>query len=415
VATTPRRSAETAAAEAAAAAEESKQAARASEQAAAVAIEAADDDDPLLDTAVRQLEAGVTDDKPFGELGAPIAPRSPFRIAFGAALGVGVAYVLGQAVVAARQVLILLLISGFLAIGLNPPVEALQRRGMSRRQAVMVVIGTVLTFFVAFAIAVVPPIANQANDFVKDLPNRIAQLQENDTVRDLDERFGLLDEAKQAALDATKEGGGLRIAGGVLGVGTVVLSTTFSVFTVLILTLYFLSSYPGMKRAAYRLVPRSRRARVGLLADEILNRIGGYVAGALTIAAIAGVTSAVFLSVIGVPFAIALAMVIAILDLVPLVGATIGAAIATLVAFTVSPTVGLTSLAFYVAYQQIENYVIYPRVMRRTVDVSPAATIVAILVGAALLGILGALLAIPVAAAIQLIGSEVVVPRQDQA
>ena len=413
MATKPRKSAQAAAEEARQAAEESKRAARTSEKAAEVAVEAATEDDPLLDTAVRQLEAGVTDDKPFGEMGEPIAPRSPFRIAFFATFGVAAAYVICQAVVASRQVLILLLVSGFLAIGLNPPVEALQRRGLTRKRAVAVVIGAVLTFFVAFGLAVVPPIASQASDFVDDLPNRIAQLQENQTVRDLDERFGLLEAAKDAANDLAARGSLIAI-GGVIGVGKVVLSTTFSVFTVLILTLYFLSSYPGMKRAAYRLVPRSRRARVGLLADEILNRVGGYVAGALTIAAIAGITSAVFLSVVGVPFSIALAMVIALLDLIPLVGATIGAAVATLVAFTVSPTVGLVTLGFYVAYQQIENYVLYPRVMKRTVDVSPAATIVAILVGAALLGTLGALLAIPTAAAIQLIGSEVILPRQDQ-
>jgi predicted PurR-regulated permease PerM len=390
---------------------------RAQYAAARIAADAGDvpDDDPLLDTAIRQIEAGVTDEKPFGEAGPPIAPRSPFRIAFSAALGVAVAYVLLRAVVAVRQVLILLLISAFLAIGLNPAVEWIQRRGMSRGKAVGAVIGGVLLFFLGFALAIVPPIVEQAGDFIENLPDLIETLQENDTVERLDERFGIFEEAKRAAenIDTSQ---GVKAVGGVVGVGRVVLSTTFSVFTILILTLYFMSAFPAIKRGAYRLVPRSRRPRVGLLADEILNRVGGYVAGAITIGLIAGVSTAVVLLGLGVEFAIALALLVAIFDLIPLVGATIGAVVVTLVTFATSGTTkGLIVLGFYIAYQQIENFVIYPRVMKRAVDVSPAATIVAVLMGGALLGPLGALLAIPTAAAVQLIGSEVVVPRQDQA
>jgi len=201
----------------------------------------------------------------------------------------------------------------------------------------------------------------------------------------------------------------------VLGVGKVLLSGLFNIITVLILTLYFVSAFDRIKSFGYRLVPRPRRARAILIGDEILGRVGGYVAGAVVIAVIAGVTSLIWLSALGVPYPLALALLVAITDLIPLVGATIGAVIVTAVAFFVSWPVGVATLIFYLIYQQVENYVIYPRVMKRSVDVSPAAAIVSVLIGGALLGVVGALLAIPMCAATQLIMKEIVIPRQEAA
>ena len=196
-----------------------------------------------------------------------------------------------------------------------------------------------------------------------------------------------------------------------IGVGKVVFSAFFSALTFLILTLYFLSSLPAMKNAAYRLVPRSRRARVGLLADEILERVGSYVGGLLTIAACAGVSTFLLLTVLGVPYPLALALVVALTDLVPLVGATIGAILVTLVALLGSVHDGVIAALFYLLYQQVENFYLYPRIMKKSVDVS---TVVAVLIGGSLLGVIGALLAIPIAAAVQLVLQEVVFPRQDE-
>ena len=369
--------------------------------------------DPLVDTAVRKIEAQADEENPYGRPGRPLSRRSPFRIAFTAALGVAVAYALVQAVIAVRSVLILLLISGFLAIGLNPAVEALGARGLSRSRSVLIVLIGVLLFFVGFGFAVVPPIIDQVGQLADKAPDYIRELQDNKRVADLDERFNFLERARDYV--EHPENAGTKIFGGVLGVGKVVFSAFFSTLTVLILTLYFLSNLPTIKSNFYRAVPRSRRARVGLLTDEILERVGGYVAGALVIAATAGVTTFVLLVALGVPYPVALAMLVAITDLIPLVGATIGAAVVTLVAFFVSVKVGLIAAFYYIAYQQIENYVLYPRVMKRSVDVSPAATVVAVLIGGSLLGVLGALLAIPIAAALQLVLQEVVVPRQDEA
>ena len=368
-------------------------------------------DDPLLDTAIRRVEARASEAHPFGRPGRPVSPRSPFRIGFSAALGVGAAGLLALAVVNVRGVLTLLAAALFLAIGLNPTVEWLERAGLRRGLAVGTVFLGLVLFFVAFGMAVVPPIVDQMTSFAATLPELLADLTENRRIAQLNEEFGFVDRAQE--LVAGGQLGG-QVFGGVLGVGRFVLSSFFSTLTVLVLTLYFMVSFPAIKQNVYRLVPRSRRARVGLLSDEILNRVGGYVAGAVTIGSVAGLSTFIFLLTAGVPYALALALLVAILDIIPLIGATIAAVVVTVVAFFVSVPVGIASAVFFLLYQQLENYLIYPRVMKRSVDVSPAATIVAILVGGSLLGVLGALLAIPVTAALQLVMDEVVVPRQDR-
>lgn len=369
-------------------------------------------DDPLLDTAVRRLVAGADEENPFGQPGPPTNRWSPFRIGFFGGLGVLTAYGMVQALSAVRSVLILLLISGFLAVGLNPAVEALERRGLTRSRAVGVVLVFVLLAFTGFLFAIVPPIIDQTTQFVDQAPQYLQDLRKNSAVRNLDNRFHVLTKAEEFIQSPDLAASAF---GGVLGVGRVVFSAVFSAITVLTLTLYFMSSLPAMKNAAYRAVPRSRRARVGLMADDILGRVGGYVAGALSIAACAGVTSFVLLKVVGMPYPVALALVVTVTDLLPVIGATIGAVIVSGVAFTEDVRTGLVVAAFYLVYQQVENYLLYPRIMKRSVDVSPAVTIVAVLVGASLLGVVGALLAIPIAAAIQLILIEVVVPRQENA
>jgi predicted PurR-regulated permease PerM len=329
-----------------------------------------------------------------------------------AALGVAVAYGLVMALIAVQSVLILLLTAAFLAIGLNPAVEALERRSMRRGFAVGVVLFVVLLFFTGFGFAVVPPIAEQAQAFFEEqAPAFLQELQRSERIATLDERFGLLERAERLLEDPERLGASA--AGGALGVGKVVFGAFFSTLTVLIVTLYFLSNLPAIKANAYRLVPRSRRARVGLLADEILTRVGGYVAGAVLIASLAAITTFVLLRVLEIPYAVALAMLVFLTGLIPLIGATIGALVIVSVALFTSVKAGIFLAVFYLLYQQVENYVLYPRIMQRSVDVSPAATVVAVLVGGSLLGVLGALLAIPIAAAVQLVLNEVVAPRQD--
>lgn len=369
--------------------------------------------DPVLDTAVRRIEAQVDEENPFGRPGRPLSRRSPFHIGFTAALGVAAAYVLARAVVATSQVLVLILIAAFLAVGLDPVVVWLVKRGMRRTVAVLVVMLAALGLFGGFVAAVAPPISRQATQLVKEAPTYLQDLQnKNATVRKLDERYHIIAEVKKRVAEGPTLG--LKALGGVLGVGKAIIGFAFSLITVVVLLAYFLANLPSIKRFSYRLVPRTRRARVGLITDEILARVGGYVLGNVATSLIAGVATFVFLEIVRVPYPVALGVFVAIVDLIPLVGATLGAVIVTIVALFKSWPIALITMAFFVAYQQFENHVLQPQVMKRTVGVAPVATIVAALLGAAVLGLLGALLAIPAAAAVQLIVTEVVYPRQDE-
>ena len=180
------------------------------------------------------------------------------------------------------------------------------------------------------------------------------------------------------------------------------------------LTLYFLSSLDTTKRALYRLAPPSRRERVSRLGDQVVESVGGYVAGAFVVAVCAGVSSLIFLFIVGLgEYALALAFVVTILDVIPMIGATIGAVVVSAIAFATDWKIGVACVIFYAVYQQLENYVLYPRVMSQSVDIPGAVTVIAAIVGAGLLGVVGALLAIPTAAAILLIVREVFIRRQD--
>jgi predicted PurR-regulated permease PerM len=378
------------------------------ELARATAEEARREAEEALDAAA---DHSAGHDPAFGRPGRPLRRDSPFMLGFLGALGVFLAWFLTQAVIQARSVILLIVISLFLAIGLNPAVEWLMARNLRRGVAIGIVFVGVIAAFVGFGFAVVPPVVEQSNDFAQEVPDYLDDLRKNSTIRQLDEDYRIIERAQEYVTSGSI---GERAFGGLIGVGRVVLNAVFGALSVLIMTLYFLAALPSMKRQAYRLVPATRRERVTLLGDEILTRIGGYLSGAFVVALIATVTSFVFLSIVGMPYALALAILVGLLDLIPLIGATIAAVVVSLVGFTESVTVGIACIAFYVAYQQFENYVVYPRVMRRAVDVPAALTVVAALLGGALLGVVGALLAIPTAAAVLLVVRQVAIPRMDR-
>ncbi|GAA2370777.1 AI-2E family transporter [Nonomuraea africana] len=336
---------------------------------------------------------------------------NPFVFGFVGALGVLTAWLLVQAIATAGSMLLLIVVSLFLAIGLNPAVEFLRAHNLSKPLAITVVFLGVILVFIGSGVALVPPLTEQSAEFVQRIPGYARQLQANPTIRELDERFQLL----QRLVEYVSSGAfGSQLFGGLLGFGQVVIGAIFNALTVLVLTLYFLGSMASMKEAGYRLVPRSRRVRAKLLGDAVIEKIGGYVAGNLVISLIAGLTTFFFLMMLRVPYALALAMIVAVTDLIPLVGAFIGAVVASAVGFFVSVPVGIGCVIFFIVYQQIENYWIAPRIMQSSVDVPPVATIVGALIGGALLGVIGALLAIPLAAALLIIVREVVLPRQEQ-
>jgi predicted PurR-regulated permease PerM len=346
-----------------------------------------------------------------GKPGPPLSKRSPFIIGFFGGLGLFLAWWLGGQIVSISGVLVEIVVALFLAAGLNPVVVWLESRGMRRSLAVVSVITGVLLALTLFVFAIVPVITDQVTAITGNAPEWLDAFQRNHWVRDLDQQYDVIDKVKAYVSDGKFVSG---LFGGVLGIGLAVLSVVLNSFVVVVLTLYFLSSLEKTKQALYGLAPASRRERVTKLGDEVIRGVGGYVSGAFIVALCAGLSSLVFLFVVGLgEYAMALAFVVALLDVIPMIGATIGAAIVTAIAFATDPKVGLICIVFYVVYQQLENYVIYPRVMSKSVDIPGVVTVIAALVGASLLGVVGALLAIPTAAAILMLTREVFMPRQD--
>jgi predicted PurR-regulated permease PerM len=339
-----------------------------------------------------------------------VALQHPFRLGFYFALGGFLAYWLGGLILSTGSILVLILVAAFLAAGLNPAVEWLGRRGLARSWAVLVVITAVVLAVVLFVVALVPVITDQVSMIVKNAPGWFDQLQHDRTIQRLDNRYDLLRKARTALTGGNV---GSALFGGVVGVGLKVLSFVANTFIVVVLMLYFLATLPKVKHSAWQLAPASRRERVTELGDRIIDNVGSYVSGAFLVAMAAGISSLIFLFAVGLgEYAVALAAVVTLLDVIPMIGATLGAVIVTAIGFATDPRTGLYCLIFYVLYQQFENYVIYPRVMSRSVNLPGSIIVIAALVGAALLGVIGALLAIPTAAAITLLVKEIFLPRQ---
>ncbi|GAA1731771.1 AI-2E family transporter [Nonomuraea bangladeshensis] len=348
--------------------------------------------------------------QPYGLPGKPLA-RGPFLFGLVGGLGVLTAIAIAQMVVNSLSTIILVVVAMFLAVGLNPAVEALQRRGLVRRAAISIVFIGVIVAFVLFGLAIVPPVGRELADFIAAVPGHVNELRDHPALRQLDADYQIISQVATFVTTVL----GPSLATGIMGASLVVLDGVFTTVTLLVLMLYFLGSLHTIKAYLLKLVPASRRERTSAISEEILTGIGGYVAGNVLISVIAGVVTWIFLSIVDVRYALALALIVALTDLIPLVGATIGAVVVSAVALLQSVPAGIACAVFFIVYQQIENYLIYPRVMKRSVDVTPAVTVIAALFGGALLGIVGALLAIPVAAAIALIIREVVIPRQARA
>ncbi|MGG5258361.1 AI-2E family transporter [Phycicoccus avicenniae] len=351
----------------------------------------------------------------FGAAGQPLNRHSPFYLGFFGASGAMLAFGLWTSLGRLATTITLLLVSFFLALALNPVVDRLARR-MPRGAAVTLVFSGLILAFVVMGFLVVPPVVDQGGALVQQAPSYVTDLLNARWVRDLDQHYDVIDrlqtEVNARLTDQSFIGG---VLGGILGAGRAVLSGVFQVLTVLVLTLYLLASLPRVKHAAYALVPASRRPRVASLSEEIMRRVGSYAIGQVAIATLNACMSWLVMTILGVPYAAVLAVSVGLLGLVPMVGATLGASLVCVVAFFDEPRTALILLVYYVVYQQIENYVIAPRVMQRTVSVPGTVTIIAALTGGALLGVLGALLAIPVAAGMLLLYEEVLVPRQNEA
>jgi predicted PurR-regulated permease PerM len=351
----------------------------------------------------------VADARP-GHGHPPLNQRTPFALGLFAASGALVAFWLAGLLQQVSSILVLIVVSLFLAVGLNPSVEWMGRHGLRRSIAVLAVVVIVVGAVVLFLTALVPVIADQVSAIVNNAPKWFKEVQSNGDIQRFDQRYHVIDKVQKVVVG--KEFG-TALFGGVVGVSVKVLSFLANTFIVVVLTLYFLATLPKVKHSAYSLAPSSRRDRVSDLGDRILESVGGYVSGAFVVAMTAGISTLVFLQVIGLSqYAVALAAVVTLLDVIPMIGATLGAIVVTAIGFATDPQIGLACLIFFIAYQQFENYVVYPRVMSRSVDLPGSVIVIAALTGASLLGVIGALLAIPTAAAITLLVKEVFLPRQ---
>ncbi len=325
------------------------------------------------------------------------------------------AYGLVVSLVRLSQVITLLAVAVFLALGLDPVVRFLQRRGLSRGWSVAVVFAGVIGLFAALVGLLLPPLAQQGAQLADNAPDYVQSLLRNKQVRSLDQHYHVVTKL-QEQLKAKLSSGRVwtDVFGGVLGAGRAAISGVFSAFTVLVLTLYLTASLPTVKEVCYRAVPASRRDRVRTLGDEITRRVGGYVIGQIAVASTNAICTYILLRILGLPYPEALAVLVGFLGLIPMVGATLGAVVVVVVALFSSVSTAVVAAIYYVVYQQLENYVIAPRVMKRTISVPGAVTVIAALAGGTLLGVIGALMAIPTAAGLILIYEEVLVPRQAQ-
>jgi len=345
-----------------------------------------------------------------GRLGQPIDRRSPFFIGMAGAAGVAVTFGLVELAIRARSVLVLIGLALFLAAGLEPVVGWLTRHRVPRWAAVAAVALAVLGVVAGFFAAAIPPLAAQTTRLVSELPHYAHTLQNhNSQLGRLNAQYHI--EQRLSHLLATR---GSSLVGGVLGAGELVLGAVTSMLVVLVLVVYFLAGMPRIKLFAYRLAPHSRRARVILLGDEIFTKVGGFVLGNVVTSVIAGAGTYVWMLAFGIPYPLLLGLFVALMDLIPVIGSTIGGAVVSLVALTVSLPVAIATLAFYIGYRLAEDYLLVPRIMGSTVKVPAVVSVVAVLVGGALMGIVGALVAIPAAAALRLLLHEVTFRRLDR-
>ncbi len=352
--------------------------------------------------------ASASKEHPAGQLGPRFNRRSPFIIGLAAAAGVAVTYAFVLVLGSMRSELVLIGSALFVAMGLQPLVAWLERRHLGRGLAVTVVFLFFLAVVVGFFAAAIPPLAAQTTQLVAEIPTYVAQLQDKSSlVGRLNAQYGIETKVMTAV-------SGPSVVSNIVGIGETLFSYLTNLVLLIVLTAYFLVDLPRVRRLTYRLVPASRRPRAVLLGDQVLDKVGAYVLGKVIISIVTAVSTYIWLLIFGVPYPLLLAVLVALLDLIPVIGSTIAGVFVCLVALTVSIPVALATVGFFVAQRLIEDYLLVPRVIGRVVNVPGVITVVAVILGAAVLGLVGALIAIPVAAAVQLIIEEIVVPRMDE-
>lgn len=344
---------------------------------------------------------------------SPEAKRpSHVRIGFGLGVGLLAAYALGRALIQTAQVLSLVFLALFLAVSLEPLVAGLRRLRLARGIAVTVVILSAASLFGVFVALVIPPVSTEINQLSKAVPVWLQQLHDHHSALGrIEDRYHVIEKVKQ---QLSSGGLGTKLASGLLGAGRIILDLLASTVIVMTLTIYFMVGLPNVKTYALRLVAASQRESASDMTDRIMNQVGRYMLANVATSVLAGAATYLWALGTGIPYPALLGFFVAIMDLVPIVGSTIGGVVVSLVALSVSLPVTIATAAFYIGFRLAEDHLTNPLTMRYVVRLHPVATMVAVLLGGTLLGIIGALVAVPAATAVGLVLDEVVFPSRDQ-
>jgi predicted PurR-regulated permease PerM len=347
--------------------------------------------------------------------GIVAAIQSPLTVGFIATLGVLGGIVLGSAIASITTILIYIVLALFIALGLDPVVRILERRGMKRAAGIGIVFGVFVLLALAFLIFVLPPVVQQIAEFVESIPEAVADTLESEWFRTLSPDLQL---AVSGALEQAAEGLHhpetiAAIGGGVLKLGIGIANAITAGFIITALTLYFLSSLDSMKRALYSLAPAYDRPTLSRMTERVTASVGSSLLGSVILSAINAAVVFVLHVIIGLPFPALMAVIAFVITLIPLFGSVIFLFFATIVALFTSPAQALWFLIGYLVYIQIESYVVSPRVMNRAISIPAALVLIGALVGGTLAGVIGVLVALPIMASVLLIIREVVVPKQD--
>ena len=343
-----------------------------------------------------------------GQRGQRFNWSSPFFVGLAASAGVAVTYGAVRALASMASVLLLIGVAMFFALGLEPAVSMLVNRRLPRWLAVTVVVACVVGIVGGVLAAAIPALVNQAHEFSAQLPHYIQMVNDHSSaIGRFNERFRL-----QQRITEMISGSGHFTVAGVVKTGTQVFGVLSHAAVVLVMMVYFLADMRRIRAGFYRCLPNSRRPRAILIGDEVVAKLGDYLLGNVATSLIAGVATFVWCLAFDIPYAVLLGVVVAILDLFPY-GSSVGGFIVAALALTVSIPVCAASVAFYVVFRLAEDYLLTPKIIGRAVQIPAGVTVVAVLLGAAWLGVVGALVAVPVAAVVQLLVVELVLPVLD--
>ncbi len=343
----------------------------------------------------------------------PVTTRTVFRWGVAGALGVLTVYLGYKAVLLVTNILVQVIIAAFIAVSLDPAVRWLIQRRVRRGPAVAIIFLVLVILLGLFLLAFLPPLIKQGAGLVGDFPGYLQKLRTRSPgLRGLEDHFHI----SQDAIDNFARTVPQKLGHEALTFSQRFLGALLSTVLVIALTIYFMVDLPRLRRALVRVFPKRQRRAVNEAVNVVIDKVGSYMIGNLLISLIAGAATFVALTAIRVPFALPLAFWVAITDLIPMIGATLGAVVCVIVAFATGSLWPQTILvaAFFVLYQQLENYVISPRVMRDAVQMPAVAVLLAALLGGSVLGLIGALMAIPVAAAIRVIAAPVLRARDEE-